>query len=185
MGRPRTFDEESAVAAAMELFWTQGYESTTPAELGEALGIGRGSLYHAFGSKHALYQRALEHYVAEQRRQFLEVLEGSGPASEWLRRALSLVLDGVDSRGCMVTTAATEAPPDDEPTVAVVRGVLEGQREALRAFIEDGRRAGDLPAGPDAALVADAIVALLTGVRVMQRAGAAPSSLVDMAMRLL
>lgn len=88
----------------------------------------------------------------------------------------------------MVTTAATEAPPDDESTVAAVRGVLEAQREALRVFIEDTRRLGELPTGPDTpdvAHAADAIVALLNGVRVMQRAGAPPSSLVDMAMRLL
>jgi TetR/AcrR family transcriptional regulator, transcriptional repressor for nem operon len=189
MGRPRTFDEQSAVRAAMELFWMQGYEATTPAELGEALGIGRGSLYHAFGSKHALYLRALEYYVDEQRRQFLEVLDGEGSTDERLRRALALVLEDVDdARGCMVTMAAIDAPPDDETTTAVVRGVLAGQREALRTLIEDGRRIGDLPTGPDtpdAALSADAIVALLNGVRVMQRAGTPPSSLVDMAMRLL
>ena len=189
MGRPRTFDEDAAVGAAMELFWTRGYQATTPAELGAALGIGRGSLYHAFGSKHALYQRALEHYVDDQRRQFLAALEGEGSTSERLRRALSLVLDGADdARGCMVTMAAIDAPPDDETTAAFVRGVLTGQREALRAMIEDGRRLGDLPVGPDtpdAGRAADAIVALLNGVRVMQRAGASPSSLVDLAMRLL
>ena len=88
----------------------------------------------------------------------------------------------------MVTTAAIEAPPDDEETTAFARAVLTEQRTLLRAAIEDGRRMGDLPTGPDtpdAGQAADAIVALLNGVRVMQRVGAAPSSLVDMAMRLL
>ena len=65
----KTFDEQAAVGEAMNLFWEKGYRATTPAELGEALGIGRGSLYHAFGSKHALYRRALEQYVADQRQQ--------------------------------------------------------------------------------------------------------------------
>lgn len=189
MGRPKTFDEQSAVRAAMELFWTRGYEATTPAELGEALGIGRGSLYHAFGSKHALYQRALEQYVAEQRQQFVEALDAEGSTSERIRRALSLVLDGTrQARGCMVTMAAVEAPPEDEVTAAFARAVLASQREVLRATIEDGRRLGDLPTGPDApdaGQAADAVVALLNGVRVMQRVGMAPSSLVDMAMRLL
>ena len=189
MGRPKTFDEQTAVRAAMDLFWTRGYRATTPVELDAALGIGRGSLYHAFGSKHALYRRALEQYVAEQRRQFVEVIEGPGSASERIRRVLSLMLDGVpDARGCMVTTAAIESPPDDQETAAFARAVLADQREVLRATIEDGRRAGDLPDGPDApdaGAAADAIVALLNGVRVMQRVGAAPASLVDMAMRLL
>ncbi len=189
MGRPKTFDEDAAVRAAMELFWTRGYQATTPAELGEALGIGRGSLYHAFGSKHGLYQRALEHYIAEQRQRMLDALEGEGSTTERMRRALAVILDGAqDPRGCMVTMAAIEAPPEDDATVAVVQGVLAGQREVLRATIEDGRRLGDLPTGPDtpdAGDAADAIVALLNGVRVMQRAGQAPPPLVDMAMRLL
>jgi TetR/AcrR family transcriptional repressor of nem operon len=189
MGRPRTFDEDVAVRAAMELFWTQGYEATTPAELGEALGIGRGSLYHAFGSKHALYQRALECYVAEQRQAMIAALEGEGPTDERIRRALQLILDGApDPRGCMVTMAAVEAPPHDEVTTEFVRRVLTAQRAAIRATIEDGRRLGDLPNGPDApdaGEVADAMIAMMNGVRVMQRAGRPPPALVDMAMRLL
>jgi TetR/AcrR family transcriptional repressor of nem operon len=189
VGRPRTFDEGAAVRAAMELFWTRGYQATTPAELGAALGIGRGSLYHAFGSKHELYQRALRGYVAEQRQRMIDALDGEGPTSDRLRRALAVVLDGADDpRGCMVTMAAIEAPPDDETTAAVVREVIAGQREVLTATIEDGRRLGDLPDGPDApdaGVAADAVIALLNGVRVMQRAGQAPPSLVDMAMRLI
>jgi TetR/AcrR family transcriptional regulator, transcriptional repressor for nem operon len=189
VGRPKAFDEQTAVHAAMDLLWERGYRATTPAELGEALGIGRGSLYHAFGSKHALYRRALEQYVADQRRQFMEAFDAEGSMSERTRRALSVVLDGsAQPRGCMITTAAIEAPPDDETTMVFARAVLTEQRMLLRAAIEDGRRTGDLPTGPDtpdAGQAADAIIALLNGVRVMQRVGAAPPSLVDMAMRLL
>ena len=190
MGRPRTFDEDAAVAAAVEVFWAQGYRATTPAELGEALGLGKGSLYHAFGSKHGLYLRALERYFAEQRSAFLEALHGEGSAAERLRRALGFVLDGrPEPRGCLVTVAAVEAPPEDELTTDFVRRALAEQREVLAGAIVDGRRIGDLPDGPDAPNphdAADAVIALMNGVRVMQRVGAPPTaSLVDAAMRLL
>src|SRR5580765_661779 len=118
----------------MELFWEKGYRSTTPAELGEAMGIGRGSLYHSFGSKHALYRRALEQYVADQRRQFMEAFNGDGSMSDRIRRALAVILDGSPQpRGCMVTMAAIEAPPDDQKTMAFARAVLTEQRTLLRA----------------------------------------------------
>ena len=78
----------------MELFWERGYRATTPAELGEALDIGRGSLYHAFGSKHALYRRALEQYVADQRRQFMEAFDTEGSIRDRNRRALAVILNG-------------------------------------------------------------------------------------------
>jgi TetR/AcrR family transcriptional repressor of nem operon len=173
----------------MALFWEKGYRATTPAELGEALGIGRGSLYHAFGSKHDLYRRALGQYVADQRQQFMEAFDAAGSMRDRIRRALLVILDGSPQpEGCMVTMAAIEAPPDDEEIAAFARAVQVEQRALLRAAIEDGRRMGDLPTGPDtpdAAHAADAIVALLNGVRVMQRVGAAPPSLVDVAMRLI
>src|SRR6476661_3470735 len=98
----------------MDLFWERGYRATPPAELGEALGSGRGSLYHAFGSKHSLYRRALEQYVADQRRQFMEAFDTEGSMDDRIRRALTVILDGSPQpRGCMITTAAIEAPPDD------------------------------------------------------------------------
>ena len=49
----------------MELFWEKGYEATSVDDLVARLGIGRGSLYAAFGSKHALYLQALDRYRCE------------------------------------------------------------------------------------------------------------------------
>jgi TetR/AcrR family transcriptional repressor of nem operon len=64
MGRPRSFDEESAVARAAELFAHHGYEGTSVDDLVRGLGVHRGSLYSAFGSKRALYLRVLREHVA-------------------------------------------------------------------------------------------------------------------------
>ena len=54
MGRPRLFDLDAAIGSALEVFWKQGYAATTPAELLEAIGVGKGSFYNAFESKHAV-----------------------------------------------------------------------------------------------------------------------------------
>jgi TetR/AcrR family transcriptional repressor of nem operon len=64
--RTREFDTEAAVDAAMELFWARGYEATSVDDLVARLGIGRGSLYAAFGSKHALYLPRLDRYRCER-----------------------------------------------------------------------------------------------------------------------
>lgn len=53
MARPRTFDDDEVIDRAMERFWTHGYTDTSPAQLADATGIGKGSLYNAFGSKRA------------------------------------------------------------------------------------------------------------------------------------
>ena len=63
-GRPRGFDEDAALDAAMRLFWQQGYEATGVADLTKAMGITTPSLYTAFGNKDELFRRAVDRYVS-------------------------------------------------------------------------------------------------------------------------
>ena len=60
MARPREFDRTKALHQAVEAFWEMGYEGTSTATLVERLGIGRSSLYAAFGSKDELYAEAMD-----------------------------------------------------------------------------------------------------------------------------
>jgi len=63
VGRPKQFDPDVAVDKAAEVFWGKGFGGTTPQDLVEALGICKGSLYNAFGSKHELFTRGLRRVV--------------------------------------------------------------------------------------------------------------------------
>src|ERR1700720_2553117 len=63
MARPRKFDESDVVAAARDEFWTRGYAATSVDDLTSVTGLGKGSLYGAFGDKHGLFLRALDDYI--------------------------------------------------------------------------------------------------------------------------
>jgi TetR/AcrR family transcriptional regulator, transcriptional repressor for nem operon len=63
MARPREFDEQAVLDAALARFWSRGYEATSTRDLAESMGITGASLYNAFGDKRGLYQRVLEHYI--------------------------------------------------------------------------------------------------------------------------
>ena len=65
MGRPREFDVDDALDRAMRVFWAKGYQGASLDDLLAAMGIGRGSLYKAFGDKRSLYLAALQRYDAE------------------------------------------------------------------------------------------------------------------------
>src|SRR4029078_4869157 len=66
IGRPRGFDRDAALEAAMFLFWRKGFEATSMNDLCDAMGVRSPSLYAAFESKEALYLAAFEHYVATE-----------------------------------------------------------------------------------------------------------------------
>jgi len=83
MPRPREFDDGTALDAAMETFWTKGYEATTTAELCENTGLGRGSLYNAFGSKHAPVAELTRRHFERLEQALREVIEEGQRAGEF------------------------------------------------------------------------------------------------------
>ncbi|BCB78133.1 TetR/AcrR family transcriptional regulator [Phytohabitans flavus] len=192
VARTKGFDPDVAVDQAMELFWANGYANTTPQQLVEALGIGRGSLYNAFTSKHNLYELALRRYHDRVTTRFIEVLDQPGPARERIRSALELIVTAVHEdqqrRGCMIANAAVEFAGTDEAVNRLVRRALHRQEAALRSAIEEGQRAGEVDADRDAAQLAAFLLATINGVRVVAKADPDPqrlTGLVDTAMLLL
>ncbi|MEU5384475.1 TetR/AcrR family transcriptional regulator [Kitasatospora cineracea] len=173
MGRPKQFDEEAAVAQAMEVFWTKGYAGSSPAELAEAAGIGKGSLYHAFGSKRELFGRALNHYDRAGAELTEEFLSGPGTAKERVRAYLRMLVDAdLDTpvrRGCLAVNTALELGGRDAEATLAVRRSTERSADLLAARIERGKLAGDVPASVDAAEQARFLMVTIAGLRVAAR----------------
>ena len=83
VGRPREFDLEEALDAAMQAFWAHGYESTSMADLMLAMDLQKGSIYKAFGDKHSLFIQAL-------RRHDLFKLPGVAETLDWTSALIQL-----------------------------------------------------------------------------------------------
>jgi TetR/AcrR family transcriptional repressor of nem operon len=170
MARVREFDTDAAVAQAMELFWERGYEATSLHDLTEALGIGRGSLYAAFGSKDGLYRAALERYRQDLAGPMLRALSAGGDVRAALRGVLTgLVADAIADerrRGCMVVNATAERVPHDPVTSRTVRDVLQAIEDALAEALSAARERGELPSGKDPLALAGFLVIWINGLRV-------------------
>ncbi len=115
MGRPRLFDLEGAVSSALNVFWERGYGATTPAELLDAIGVGKGSFYNAFGSKHALFEQALRRYGDERVAGLSSRLAGSGPVGQrikgYLERLIAPENEKALRRGCFSDVAKAALLP--------------------------------------------------------------------------
>ncbi|MFD9889006.1 TetR/AcrR family transcriptional regulator [Amycolatopsis sp. NPDC059027] len=185
MARGKSFDEDVAVTRAMEVFWSNGYAGTTPQQLVDALGIGRGSLYNAFTSKHSLYERALRRYFETETVRLIETLDAPGPARDRLRAALQLVVDAALTddrrRGCLAANAAVEFADRDDEVNVLVRRVFDRQETAFRDTIREGQRAGEIAADVDAGALAALLLATINGIRVLAKAGPDPDRLAGLA----
>ncbi len=191
MGRPRSFDDDVVIERAMDVFWTYGYANTSPAQLAEATGVAKGSLYNAFKSKRELFDRALTRYDRQVSELAGELLSGPGTTRECIRSALRFVVDldlaQQSPRGCLVGNTAVELAGHDPQIARTIRTMQNRQTAALTARIEQGQREGDV--GPDvgARAFAEFLATTLAGLRVMVMTHEAPTlyRVIDLALATL
>ena len=103
-GRPREFDPDQALSAALQVFWRRGYEGASLAELTEAMGITKPSLYACFGNKESLFRKALDLYERDKLcyvRSALDAPTSREVAERLLRGSLAIQTNSTDPKGCM------------------------------------------------------------------------------------
>ncbi|OLF16232.1 TetR/AcrR family transcriptional regulator [Actinophytocola xanthii] len=175
MARVKEFDPETALDAAMELFWAQGYEATSTADLVAHLGIARASLYATFGSKHELYVRALDRYVRLRDPSVVELLSRPGPALPAVRELVeAYARDSTGperGRGCLVVNAAVERLPGDREAGRFVEASWNTVEVALTSALLRARAQGELDAGADPRRLARFLLVFLSGLRVTGKGG--------------
>lgn len=178
-GRPRSFDRQTALRQAVELFWEQGYEGTSIADLTAAMGIAAPSLYAAFGSKEDLFREAVAAYSEDSPTE--QALAREGTAREVVA---AMLYDNADDyadpstpRGCMLVLGA----PVGTPAHSGVRERLAAERresvERLRERLDRGVADGDLPPGADTATLAAFYSTVLDGMSIKARDGASREEL--------
>ena len=176
---------------AMDVFWTNGYANTSPAQLAEAAGVAKGSLYNAFNSKRELFDRALARYDRQVSELAGELLSRPGTTLECLRAALRSIVDfdlaQASPRGCLVGNTAVELAGHDPEIARTIRGMQDRQIAALAARIEQGRCDGDIGPDVDSRAIAEFLATTLAGLRVMAMTHKAPTlyGVIDSALAVL
>ena len=174
MGRHREFQLEETLDAALRMFWRKGYEGTSYADLTEATGLERPSLYAAFGNKEALFRRALARYDEQYLGYLPEALQkptSREVAAHLVHKAVELNTRYPDHTGCLGINGVLAGSDDAEPVrQALVEFRVAGQ-DRLRERFERAQAEGDLPetAKPDA--LAAFVMTVTQGIAVQAKAG--------------
>lgn len=180
MARPKAFDPEEILDRATALFWRKGYEATSVADLVQALGINRGSLYGTFKDKRTLFLAAIERYDEREIGAMVRHLRNTqGPGRERIQSLFDNIIRAVeergDRRGCLICNTAVElAAVDPEAQRAVKRS----HERLTGAFSVALAAEPGYPTEPERRdRRAHFLTATLMAVHVMAKAGAAPDTL--------
>ena len=172
MARPRAFDEQTVLDAAVECFWDRGYQATSLRELMDSTGLTSASLYNAFSDKRALFQSALDHFVAHTIDERIHRLGAVAPREaieHFFEEVITRSLNDRRHKGCMLVNSAIEVAPHD---AGLQREVSTALRR-IEMFFVTRVRAGQLDRTISAASSAEDLgghlLGVLIGLRVLAR----------------
>lgn len=174
-GRPREFCVDQALAAALRVFWSKGFDGASLTDLTEAMGITRPSLYAAFGNKEDLFRKALDLYGREKLayvQSSLSAPTARAVAERLLKGALDIVTSSCDPVGCfgVISSVSCTAHADSIRSEVVARQAATGA--AIIERFERARDEGDLPANVEPEGLSRYICAIMQGMSVQASAGA-------------
>ena len=188
-GRPREFEPEEALDAALLLFWRHGYEGTSLAALTEAMGINMPSLYAAFGNKEMLFRKALDRYIQKPASYLPRALNeptARGVAERLFRGAIDMVMNPRHPDGCLLVQGALASGPVAESVQKELSRRRAAAGAAVRRRFERAVAEGDLPASVDPAKLARYLITVIWGLSVQAAGGATRAQLkevVELSMR--
>jgi TetR/AcrR family transcriptional regulator, transcriptional repressor for nem operon len=183
--RPRAFDEESVLDAAREQFWTTGYAGTSMDAIAAATGLGKGSLYGAFGSKRELFHRVFDDHCNATIRLANRQLNGDDEHA--FERLAAFLLGHATAcaerrqHGCLVAKATAELTEHDEVVSARSLVTFEQVQRALTADLEACQRNGDIDPAADARQLAGLLLTVHRGIEALGKAGIDESTLREIA----
>ena len=173
MARPREFDEEVVLEAALLRFWNNGYEATSMRDLTEHTGMTTASLYNAFGDKRAIYQRVLSRYVNVTLKSCSEIFLSDIPPMLAMRRFFDATVEEAladgSHKGCFVVNTALEVAPHDEDFRNVVNTVFNKIENYICNCVLAGQQDGTFLTLLPASDVARFALSSILGLRVLAR----------------
>ena len=187
-GRPSTFDYDEALEKALIVFWSRGYEGASMAELTEAMGINRPSIYAAYGNKEELFSKALNRYMAGPVAYVAEAMHeptAKQVAETLLTKSAEFLSNGNNPRGCMIAVGTLFSGEGSEYVRRVLISYRQGYENALKERFALAKSQNDLPPNVDTAALAKYIATVHQGMSVQATSGATKEELLAVVQQTL
>ena len=174
-GRPREFDESTALQQAMTAFWRHGYDAVSIDDLQDATGLARQSLYRTFGDKRTLFVRALDFYGEQMIGPVVDALNSDGRAIDNIHRVFKMWEAGAtlpDGPGCMIVNTCSQFLNADEDVTALVLKHQGGIASAFQDALKRAQDEGDVDPAINARGMGRTFACVVGGLMGLSRMGA-------------
>jgi AcrR family transcriptional regulator len=179
MARPRQFDEAAVLNGARKAFRTKGYAATSLQDLMDATGLGKGSLYAAFGDKRGLYLRVLDQYAEDSVTGVRSALEGTEPGLGALRAyLLNMAHWSATGPSCLLASSTAELAGTDADVGARVSQTFGGLEASFVAAVRRAQADGDIDPTADADALGVMLLAVARGLEALGHGGTSEDHLV-------
>lgn len=190
MARPREFDPGEALAKVTRLFWQQGYQATSYADLMKVTRLSKQSLYCAFGDKRALFLKALQHYRESTTTDFASLERGSKSPLDVLREVLHYAAFRHEMTGCplgcLAANTTLELGDGDPDILRELKMINDLLLQHLNAILRAGQREHQITSAIPSKEIARFLLNTVNGIRILEKT-AAPrreiQSVIDTALR--
>lgn len=185
MKRARPYDRETALDAAVELFWTKGYHATSLKDLEAALHMKPGSIYAAFSSKEALYLAALERYFEASKTAFASMMQDAvsplGALSDYLRQLARSRSEDPQGRACMLVKTLIDTTATDAVIAERANGYIDAMKADFTAAFDRAKASGELPQDLDSKRLARRYQSNINALRIELHRGMEQAELTALA----
>lgn len=178
-GRPKCFSREEALSQAMGVFCKKGYEATSVAELGKAMGMNPPSLYNAFGDKESLFVDVLKHYHLPYAQHMKNIFLNADntPNAIWQLMELSITSHAKkDAIGCLLVNSSINVTFQNDKIAQAIRALHELNEETITERLKQGQKNGDISRSSNASVLAHYIYGIILGAAVLGRGRQSPAA---------
>ena len=180
MGRPASFDQTEILETIQTVFWNNGYSATSLDDIMQSTGLGKGSLYGAYGSKQEMYLLAFTDYCDWAVADLEQRLRGNDADAIVRLRAyiLSAAKGGANARrGCMLAKGTAEIAARSPDVDKIIERTFKAMEREIVQCVRQAQRAGDIAADRDARTIGVTVLAVVRGMGALAQAGTSSATL--------
>ncbi len=171
MARPKAYEEDAVLDAAMRVFWRKGYVATSMTDIYAATGLKPGNLYATFTDKETLFRRAFNAYATQFRESLPKGLSGKAAIHAWLDSQARLAIDDPERKGCLIINTVIEREAHGAETRALAKERLDEITGFFSTELLAAKATGDVPAERDTQIEAAALTGAVVAMMALGRAG--------------